>query len=90
MIYQLVPQPANPRYGTPRSAQEYGYRQGELLNGPGHLRVEVSPEKAVVSYILSALPPDERPDRKNAQIVTKYSIPSREPGPRVRNEERPA
>lgn len=79
VIYQLVPQPANPRYGTPRSAHEYGYLQGELLNGPGHLRVTVSKEHAAVAYILSVLPGDERTDRKNAQIVTTYSIPAREP-----------
>ena len=75
VVYQLVPQPGNPRYGMPRSAEEYGYRQGELLNGPGYLRVSVLPQRAKVEYVLSVLPGDERFDRQNGQVVAKYSLP---------------
>ncbi len=77
VVYQLVPQPGNPRYGAPRSAGEYGYRQGELLNGPGYLRVRVTPEQTSVAYVLSVLPDDERDDRKNGQVMARYSIPGR-------------
>jgi len=77
VVYQLVPQPGNPRYGAPRSAEEYSYRQGEMLNGPGYLRVTVSPRRATVEYVLSVLPKEERADRKNGQLVASYSIPFR-------------
>jgi hypothetical protein len=52
VVYQEVPQPGHPSRGAaPRSAAEYGYKQGTLLAGSGHVRITVSPEKVVVDYL---------------------------------------
>lgn len=52
IVYQLVPQPGNPRAAAvPRNAAEYGYSQGVLRGGSGYVRVEVSPESAQVDYV---------------------------------------
>lgn len=53
VIYQCVPQPGNPQGGT-RSATEYGYESGKIFGSPGHLRVRVSKDKAVVDFVRSA------------------------------------
>lgn len=50
VVYQAVPQPGDPR-GTTRSAAEYGYRNGVIIGSSGHLRVTVSPTRAVVDYV---------------------------------------
>jgi hypothetical protein len=52
IAYQLLPQPGHPR-GEPRSAEEYGYTQGTILPGSGHLRVKVDSEKVSVDFIRS-------------------------------------
>ncbi|MFC1597427.1 hypothetical protein ACFL5Q_05755 [Planctomycetota bacterium] len=74
IVYQLVPQPGHDRYGSVRSAREYGYVEGEILAGSGHLRVSVSPQEAVVDFILSVLPEDERGSQRNAAVAYSYSI----------------
>ena len=52
IIYQEVPQPGAPGSGgPPRSAAEYGYQNGVLLGSSGHLRVQVAPDAATVTYI---------------------------------------
>lgn len=53
VIYQLVPQPGNPRSGAPRNAREYGYIHGGVLGGAGYVRVKVGQEKATVDYVTS-------------------------------------
>ena len=75
IIYQLVPQPGHTKYGSVRSAGEYGYVTGELLGGSGHMRVTVSPDHAVVDYVLSVLLGDERGSRKNGSVAHSYSVP---------------
>ena len=74
VVYQLVPQPAHHKYGSARSAREYGYTEGKILPGSGHLRVTVSPERAVVDYVLSVLPEDETASHRNAALGYSYSI----------------
>lgn len=64
IIYQEVPQPGNARPGNTDSAAEYGYVSGELLGGPGHLRVTVAPEKVTVEYIRT----------KDGQVAHSYAI----------------
>jgi hypothetical protein len=39
------------RRGPDHVASEYGYREGVILGGAGHLRVTVSPESATVAFI---------------------------------------
>jgi hypothetical protein len=54
----------------------YGYREGTLLNGPGYLRVAVTPDQATVDYVVSVLTEEERGDRKNGHVLASYSIPA--------------
>ena len=52
IVYQEVPQPGAPGKGRePRSAAEYGYKNGVILGGSGHLRVTVSSAQTKVEYI---------------------------------------
>ena len=52
IVYQEVPQPGAPGNGrAPRSAAEYGYKDGVILSSSGHLRIAVSPSQATVEYI---------------------------------------
>jgi len=53
IIYQEVPQPGNARPANTNSAAEYGYLSGDILGGPGHIRVTVGPEKVTVDYVCS-------------------------------------
>jgi hypothetical protein len=55
VVYQEVPQPGYPgRGGVPRTAAEYGYKQGTILAGSGHVRVTVSPGNVTVDYLKSS------------------------------------
>lgn len=54
IVYQEVPQPGHPGQGVPRFAAEYGYREGVILGGAGHLRVAVSPDKVTVDFVRTA------------------------------------
>jgi len=54
IIYQLVPQPGDPK-GSTRSAAEYGYKNGVILGSSGYLRVTVSPERVKVDYIRTSV-----------------------------------
>lgn len=84
LIYQCVPQPGNVAGGT-RSAAEYGYTSGTILASPGHLRVRVTSDEAIVEFIRAA-DADENSNRRdirrkadepNQTIVHRYSIKPR-------------
>jgi predicted phosphodiesterase len=77
IVYQEVPQPGYPRYDNTRSAEEYGYRSGILLPSPGHLRVEVTPERAKVDYVRSVLPSRESGSLTNGAVSASYEIKPR-------------
>lgn len=54
IVYLLVPQPGLDRYGAPRDI--FGvYERANVVGGPGHLRVTVSPEAAMVELVQSRL-----------------------------------
>ena len=53
IIYQECPQPGNSRPGNTDSAAEYGYLSGDVLGGPGHIRVMVSPNGVTADYVRS-------------------------------------
>jgi hypothetical protein len=74
IVYQLVPQPGNPRSGSPRSAEEYGYTHGNVLGGSGFLRVKVAGSEAIIDYVLSLLPGGESGSRKNGNEVFSYTV----------------
>ncbi len=66
IVYQEVPQPGTPSSNNraPRAAAEYGYRNGVILGGSGHLRVKVSAGQTTVEYI-----------RTDGSVAHSYSIP---------------
>lgn len=74
IVYQLVPQPAHAKYGNIRTAAEYGYVQGDILAGSGHMRVTVSPEAATIDYVLSVLPRDKGRYGRNGDVAHSFSI----------------
>jgi phosphatidylethanolamine-binding protein (PEBP) family uncharacterized protein len=79
VTYQCVPQPGNVAGGT-RSAEHYGYASGTILGSPGHMRVKVTPGKATVDFIRSAVdrPAGQRRDREsNGTVVASYEIPAK-------------
>jgi len=78
IVYQEVPQPGNPGNSrTSRNAAEYGYKNGTILGGSGHMRVTVSATKATADYISSFLPAAETAGCKNRRAAHSYVIPAR-------------
>ena len=67
---------AHARYGNVRTAAEYGYLEGDVLAGSGHMRLTVSPDATTIDYILSVLPRDEGPNGNNGGVAYSYSIPA--------------
>ncbi|MFC1806196.1 metallophosphoesterase family protein [Planctomycetota bacterium] len=74
IVYQLVPQPGASERGRVRVAESYGYTHGDILSGPGHLRVRVSPRDLRVDYVRSRLPADERRRGRNREAGCSYTI----------------
>lgn len=74
IVYQEVPQPGFPRSGTPRQAEEYGYRSGVILGGSGHLRLTVSPGGTTVDFIRASLPGESRHGQENGSSAHSYII----------------
>jgi len=77
IVYQEVPQPSTARYDVTGNAKEYGYVSGDVLGGPGHLRVTVSPSNVKVEYVRAYLPKDENAQRGNGQVDYTYLISAR-------------
>ncbi len=71
--YVLVPQPAH-RNTRNHHAGEYGYRAGTFLPNSGHVQVEVTTEKAVISYIGAVVDELKRPSIENGEVVFRYEI----------------
>jgi phosphodiesterase/alkaline phosphatase D-like protein len=65
IIYQTLPEPANPNYTYENSA---AYQSGEQFPNSGHVRVSVSPDEVTVDYIRSYL---DKPD----EVAFSYTIP---------------
>jgi|WetSurMetagenome_2_1015567.scaffolds.fasta_scaffold28891_2 hypothetical protein len=74
IVYQLIPQPSHLGESVPNSAAEYGYTQGKILGGSGHLRVTVSPEDAVVEFVRARLPQDATSAHPNGEVGDSYSV----------------
>jgi len=78
IVYQEVPQPGNQGNGrAPRYAAEYGYRDGVILGGSGHVRVAVSPDKLTVDYVGVDVLQDEHASRGNRHVSHSYTITAR-------------
>jgi hypothetical protein len=55
VVYQMVPQPGHPGGDAAKMAAEYGYVSGDFLSSPGHVRVRVAADAAVVDYVQSSV-----------------------------------
>lgn len=75
VVYQEVPQPGDPRPGPPRSAAEYGYKDGVILGGSGYMRVSVSPDLVTAAYVRTVAGDSDRDGVRNRQVVHQYTIP---------------
>jgi predicted phosphodiesterase len=75
IVYQTVPQPADPRGDTQR-ATEYGYRSGVILGSSGYMRVSVSPEKVTADYVRVGGARRENDERQDRQVAHSCTIKS--------------
>ena len=81
VIYQTVPEPADPNYALYFAE---AYRSGRLLPNSGHVRVHVSPEKVRVEYVRSYLPQHATTEHPDGEIAYSYEIPARSPSNQLR------
>ena len=74
VIYQTLPEPADPNYTT----SEWGsaYRIGDIYPNSGRLRVNVGPEKVHVEYVHSYLPKDATIAHPDGEIAFSYDVPN--------------
>jgi predicted phosphodiesterase len=78
ITYQLVPQPGRPGSAKPpRFAAEYGYHEGELLGGSGHLRVRVSPDRVRIDYVIAGTAADHGDSTEDSSVGFRYTISPR-------------
>lgn len=82
LVYQLVPQPGHPgNTGLPRFAAGYGYGDGDLLGGSGHLRVRVDPDEATVDYVLASVGAGGGASPDNGRVAFSYALAPRPAAP---------
>lgn len=73
IIYQLVPQPGGLHYGNSNVAADYGYTEGNILNMPGYLRININGATARVEYVQTST--DAR--HRNGEVLYTYTINSK-------------
>jgi hypothetical protein len=73
VIYQTLPEPADPNYELYNSA---AYKSGVEFPNSGHLRVTVSIEQVKVEYINSVLSSGVRNGKTNGEAIFTYTINS--------------
>lgn len=71
VIYQTLPQPADPNYAT---HYESAYRSGVVLPSSGRLRVSVASDKVRVEYIRSFLPAEEPTGSPQFMSAHTYTV----------------
>ena len=74
LFYQEVPQPSHPNFTSIGQAKSYGYKEGIILPGSGHIKVTVDGNGAKIDYIRAYLPKNETGSRKNKDISATYYI----------------
>ena len=79
LVYLMVPQPSFAGNDRIRDLETYGYKSGVFLGNSGHIRVTVTPEKAKIDYIRSALPKDENGRDKNGAVAdhSELAVPAK-------------
>ena len=74
LYYQEIPQPSHPNFTSIGQAIKYGYKEGVILPGSGHVRVTVDGNGAKVDYVRAYLPKNENGSRKNKDVAATYYI----------------
>ncbi len=74
IVYHEIPQPSARNTELGNRAASYGYTQGKLLGGTGHLRMRVSPSEVTVDYVQTWTPQNETGSRKNGLVADSYTI----------------
>lgn len=67
IVYQELPQPSNDQPDNTNLAAEYGYVNGDVVAGSGHLCVTVTPEQVTVDFIHAYL-------SQNGQVNYTYTL----------------
>ncbi len=73
VIYQTLPDPANP---NPEPSNAAAYPGADIFPNSGAVRVSVSPEKVQVEYVASRLPQDTAPEHPDGEVVFAYEVSS--------------
>ncbi len=73
LVYQALPDPANSNYEF-NNKEAYG--SGDKLPGSGRVRVNVTPEKVKVEYLLSRLQKDATKEHPDGEIAYSYELPA--------------
>ncbi|MBU6302827.1 MAG: sulfatase-like hydrolase/transferase [Verrucomicrobia bacterium] len=74
LVYLECPQPGTANFTTLGSAGDGKYTQGTLLPNSGHIRVNVTPGQATVSYVRAYRATDENATRRNGDIAHSFEI----------------
>lgn len=74
VTYQLVPQPGHERVDNTRTAAEYGYLEGVKAGASGILRVNVSPQSAVVEYVRAYPASAEDATHRTGTVSHRYEV----------------
>lgn len=74
MIYQTLPDPANPNY---RASNEDAYAGAEIFQGTGRVRVSVDAQKVRVEYVSSRLPQDATAEHPDGAVIFAYEVPAK-------------
>lgn len=73
VTYQEVPMPSDSTYQIGKLANADAYTS-DIVDGTGHLRVNVSTSGIKVEFVQAYLPNDENGARKNGQVAFSYLI----------------
>ena len=76
VVYLIVPQPGLDRYGAPHVVGGH-YENADVVVGPGHVRVTVSPESALVELVQSRL---EGVEEGNGRTTHSFRVQPRSIG----------
>ncbi len=76
IVYQLVPQPSDPSYGTGWIEDGNFYNGADLVNNSGHMRVTIGPNAATVEYVRAFLNGESQGGFSNRDVAYSYTIPA--------------
>jgi len=74
VIYQTLPQPADPFYALNYADAYQLHLPGDKLPNSGYARVSVSGTEVKVEYVRSLLPADEGPGKVHGSVAHSYSV----------------